>query len=178
LAEEHLSRARFIRLGAALGVGAAGASVIAACGGGGGEGAGNSGGAATTEPAPASGAGETKQPAEETTQATEDASAGGGGGAAIASESEVPPGTAAPFEEGGRPAILIHLEGGEFVAYSAVCTHAQCTVAYQAESTWIACPCHGSVFDPANGAAVVNGPAQRPLPGIPVEVRDGEVFRA
>jgi cytochrome b6-f complex iron-sulfur subunit len=178
LAEEHLSRARFIRLGAALGVGAAGASVIAACGGGGGDGAGNSDGAATTEPAPASGAGETTQPVEETTQATEDASAGGGGGEAIASESEVPPGTAVPFDEGGRPAILVHLEGGEFAAYSAVCTHQQCTVAYQEQSAQIACPCHGSVFDPANGAAVVNGPAQMPLPGIPVEVRDGEVFRA
>ena len=178
MAEEHLSRARFIRLGAALGVGAAGASVIAACGGGGGDGAGNSDGAATTEPAPASGAGEATQPVEETTQATEDASAGGGGGEAIASESEVPPGTAVPFDEGGRPAILVHLEGGEFAAYSAVCTHQQCTVAYQEQSAQIACPCHGSVFDPANGAAVVNGPAQMPLPGIPVEVRDGEVFRA
>jgi Rieske Fe-S protein len=178
LAEEHLSRARFIRLGAALGVGAAGASVIAACGGGGGDGAGNSDGAATTEPAPASGAGETTQPVEETTQATEDASAGGGGGEAIASESEVPPGTAVPFDEGGRPAILVHLEGGDFAAYSAVCTHAQCTVAYHEQSAQIACPCHGSVFDPADGAAVVNGPAQAPLPGIPVEVRDGEVFRA
>jgi cytochrome b6-f complex iron-sulfur subunit len=180
LAEEQLSRARFIRLGAALGVGAAGASVIAACGDGGGEGAADNGGAATTEPAPASGAGETTQPVEETTQATEDASAGGGGGGgdAIASESEVPPGTAVPFDEGGRPAILVHLEGGEFAAYSAVCTHQGCTVAYQEQSAQIACPCHGSVFDPANGAAVVNGPAQMPLPGIPVEVRDGEVFRA
>ena len=182
MAEEQLSRARFIRLGAALGVGAAGASVIAACGGGGGEGAADNSGAATTEPAPASGAGETTQPVEETTQATEDASAGGGGGGggsdAIASESEVPPGTAVPFDEGGRPAILVHLEGGEFAAYSAVCTHQGCTVAYQEQSAQIACPCHGSVFDPANGAAVVNGPAQMPLPGIPVEVREGEVFRA
>ena len=31
---------------------------------------------------------------------------------------------------------------------------------------------------PASGAEVVNGPAQRPLPEIPVEVRGGEVFRA
>lgn len=176
MAEEHLSRARFIRLGAALGVGAAGASVIAACGGGGGEGAGNGGGAATTEAAPTGGGGET-------TQATEDAPAGGGeqaggGGDAIASEPEVPPGAAVPFDEGGRPAILVHLEGGDFAAYSAVCTHQQCTVAYQEQSAQIACPCHGSVFDPANGAAVVNGPAQTPLPEIPVEVRDGQVYRA
>jgi Rieske Fe-S protein len=72
--------------------------------------------------------------------------------------------------------MLVHLESGDFVAYSAVCTHQQCTVAYKNEQ--LACPCHGSVFDPASGAEVVNGPAQRPLPEIPVEVRDGEVFRA
>ncbi len=42
----------------------------------------------------------------------------------------------------------------------------------------LACPCHGSVFDPANGAEVVSGPAQIPLPEIPVEVRNGEVLRA
>lgn len=177
LADERFSRARFIRLGAALGVGAAGASVIAACGGGG-EGASNGGGgAATTEAAPTSGAEETTQPVEETTQATEDAPAGAGGDA-IAGESEVPPGTAVPFDEAGGPAILVHLQSGDFAAYSAVCTHAQCTVAYQEQSAQIACPCHGSVFDPANGAAVVNGPAQMPLSEIPVEVRDGQVFRA
>jgi Rieske Fe-S protein len=62
------------------------------------------------------------------------------------------------------------------VAYSAVCTHQGCTVAYQ--DGQLACPCHGSIFDPANGAAVVSGPAQRPLPEVPVEVRAGEVVQA
>jgi cytochrome b6-f complex iron-sulfur subunit len=62
------------------------------------------------------------------------------------------------------------------VAYSAVCTHQGCTVAYQGGE--LACPCHGSVFDPANGAAVVAGPAPRPLPEIPVKVEGGEVVRA
>lgn len=178
MADERLSRARFIRLGAALGVGAAGASVIAACGGGGesagngggGGGAGNSVEEATTEAAPPSAA-------EETTQATEDAPTGGAGDA-IAGESEVPPGSAVPFDDAGGPAILVHLQSGDFAAYSAVCTHAQCTVAYQEQSGQIACPCHGSVFDPADGAAVVNGPATMPLSEIPVEVRDGQVFRA
>ena len=183
MADERLSRARFIRLGAALGVGAAGASVIAACGGGGegagngGGGGGNGGGAATTEAAPPSGAGEeTTQTAPETTASGGEQA--GGGGDAIAGESEVPPGTAVPFDEGGGPAILVHLQSGDFAAYSAVCTHAQCTVAYQEQSGQIACPCHGSVYDPADGAAVVNGPAPMPLPEIPVEVRDGQVFRA
>jgi Rieske Fe-S protein len=86
------------------------------------------------------------------------------------------PGSAVRFQDSGQPAVLVHLENGDFVAYSAVCTHKQCTVAYK--NGQLACPCHGSVFDPASGAEVVNGPAQRPLPEIPVEVRGGEVFKA
>lgn len=160
-AEERLSRARFIRLGAALGVGAASASVIAACGG--------SGGGEATAAGSSSDVGGAPQASGEQS----------GGGNAIAQEAEVAPGSAVQFtDESGQPAVLVHLQSGEFAAYSAICTHQQCTVAYQAQSGKLACPCHGSVFDPANGAAVVNGPAQRPLPGIPIEVRDGQVVRA
>ena len=86
------------------------------------------------------------------------------------------PGSAVEFEESGSPAVLVHLDSGDFVAYSAVCTHQGCTVAYRGGQ--LACPCHGSVFDPANGAAVVSGPAGRPLPEVPVEVSGGEVLRA
>lgn len=185
MSEERLSRARFIRLGAALGVGAASASVLAGCGGGGsGEGgATQAGGVAqggeTTgsgEPDPAG-----NQPGGETADA-----AGSGettatevqGGTAIAQEADVAPGSAIEFTdtESGQPAVLVHLQDGDFVAYSAVCTHQGCTVAYQDGN--LACPCHGSVFDPTADGAVVSPPANRPLPGIPVEVRDGQVFRA
>lgn len=161
LAEQRLSRTRFIRLGAALGVGAAGASMIAACGGESGGGGGAGGGA-------------TQAPGE-----TEGGQQGGGaGGDAIAGEADVPPGSAVQFTESGQPAVLVRLENGDFAAYSAICTHQQCTVAYENQSGQLACPCHGSVYDPANGAAVVSGPAPRPLSGIPVEVRDGQVVRA
>jgi Rieske Fe-S protein len=88
----------------------------------------------------------------------------------------VAPGSAIKFKDSGQPALLVHLQSGDFVAYSAVCTHQGCTVAYK--NGQLACPCHGSVFDPTSGAEVVNGPAQLPLPEIPVEVRGGEVFRA
>ncbi len=100
-------------------------------------------------------------------------------GTAIAQESDVPQGSALEFtdEEGKRPAVLVHLNTSDVVAYSAVCTHQQCTVGYSSDGT-LACPCHGSVFDPANGGAVVNGPANQPLAEIPVEVRDGEIFKA
>ena len=182
MADERLSRARFIRLGAALGVGAAGASVIAACGGGGGGGSGEGGGGdarpEATDRGATGGVEGATQASGETAGGENDQQQAAGGEGAIASEAEVPAGTAVEFTEDGGPAVLVHLENGDFAAYSAVCTHQQCTVAYQDESGLIACPCHGSVFDPANGAAVVNGPAQTPLPEIPVEVRNGEVFRA
>jgi Rieske Fe-S protein len=88
----------------------------------------------------------------------------------------VAPGSAIQFENSGQPAVLVHLDSGDFVAYSAVCTHQGCTVAHRGGQ--LACPCHGSIFDPANGAAVVSGPARNPLPEVPVEVSGGEVLRA
>ena len=175
---ERISRERFIRLGTALGVGAACASLVA-CGGGasssgggsgggksgggdsggGNYGGGNSGGGGSDGGSKKSSGGEAKT-----------------GGTAIASESQVAPGSAYKFEDSGNPALLVHLEHGDFVAYSAVCTHQGCKVAYQDGN--LACPCHGSTFDPANGASVVTGPATRPLPEIPVKVEGGEVVRA
>ena len=80
------------------------------------------------------------------------------------------------FKDSGNPAFLVHLDNGDFVAYSAICTHQGCTVDYKDGN--LACPCHGSVFDPANGAAVVAGPAPRPLPEIPVKVEGGVVVKA
>jgi Rieske Fe-S protein len=172
IVEEKISRGRFIRLGTTLGVGAASASVLAACGGssesGGGGGSGNGSGGGGNGGNDGGGYG---------------GNAGGGskkpkapGGKAIAETSEVAPGSALQFKDSGSPAVLVHLDNGDFVAYSAVCTHQGCTVAYK--NGQLACPCHGSVFDPAKGAEVVAGPAQRPLPKIPVKVSGGEVFMA
>jgi rieske iron-sulfur protein len=57
------------------------------------------------------------------------------------------------------------------VAYSAICTHLGCVVHDRLDPQGrIACPCHASLFDPANGAAVLGGPAGRPLPSLPVSV--------
>jgi cytochrome b6-f complex iron-sulfur subunit len=155
-----------MRLGTALGVGAASASVLAACGGdaagGGGDVSGGGAGTGGTGDGGSSGGGS------KVTQTQ--------GGQAIARTSEVAPGSAVEFKDSGQPAVLVHLQSGDFVAYSAVCTHQRCKVAYR--NNQLACPCHGSVFNPASGAEVVNGPAQRPLPEVPVEVRGGEVFRA
>jgi len=176
---ERISRERFIRLGTVLGVGAACASLVACGGGASSSGGGGSGGGKSD--GGDSGGGNNGG------GGSDGGDSGGGskkssggdakaGGTAIASESQVAPGSAFKFKDSGNPAVLVHLDNGDFVAYSAVCTHQGCTVAYQDGE--LACPCHGSVFDPANGGAVVTGPASRPLPGIPVKIQGGEVVRA
>jgi len=174
---EKISRERFIRLGTALGVGAACASLVA-CGGGagnsgGGSGDGNSGGGDSG--GGGYGGGNSGGGYDGGSKKSSGGDAGAGG-KAIASESQVAPGSAFTFKDSGNPAVLVHLDNGDFVAYSAVCTHQGCTVAYKDSN--LACPCHGSVFDPADGAAVVAGPAPRPLPEIPVKVQGGEVVKA
>jgi ubiquinol-cytochrome c reductase iron-sulfur subunit len=59
------------------------------------------------------------------------------------------------------------------VAYSKVCTHVGCPVAlYEQQTHHLLCPCHQSQFDVANGAAVIFGPAARPLPQLPIAVDD------
>jgi Rieske Fe-S protein len=62
------------------------------------------------------------------------------------------------------------------VAYSAVCTHQACPVNMWSKARdGVVCSCHGSVYDPKNGAAVVDGPAPRPLPSLGLKIADGAV---
>ena len=77
----------------------------------------------------------------------------------------------------GDPAVAVALSGGSLVAFDAVCTHAGCQVSYDGGQKLLACPCHGALFDPAHGAAVVGGPAPTPLPSIPLQVgSDGGLY--
>jgi rieske iron-sulfur protein len=62
------------------------------------------------------------------------------------------------------------------VAYSAVCTHQACPVnMWSKDRDAFVCSCHGSVFDPRNGAVVMDGPAPRPLPSLGLKVAEGAV---
>lgn len=59
------------------------------------------------------------------------------------------------------------------VAYSKICTHAGCPVGlYRAESHELLCPCHQSTFNVLTGAVPTFGPADRPLPQLPLDVDD------
>jgi Rieske Fe-S protein len=62
------------------------------------------------------------------------------------------------------------------VAYSAVCTHQGCPVnMWSKERDAFVCSCHGSIFDPRNGAEVIDGPAPRPLAALGLKLKDGVV---
>jgi ubiquinol-cytochrome c reductase iron-sulfur subunit len=57
------------------------------------------------------------------------------------------------------------------VAYSKICTHVGCPVAlYEQQTHHLLCPCHQSEFDVSRHAAVIFGPASRPLPQLPITV--------
>jgi rieske iron-sulfur protein len=59
------------------------------------------------------------------------------------------------------------------VAFSAICTHLGCTVYAQlSETGMLHCPCHGSQFNPREDAKVVQGPASRALPSLPIAIAD------
>jgi thiosulfate dehydrogenase [quinone] large subunit len=90
-------------------------------------------------------------------------------GTAVGAAAQVPVGGSAVFTVpgSGEPGLIIQQQEGEFVAFDAVCPHAGCTVAYQASSKIIACPCHGSEFNPKNGD-LVRGPATHGLTTIKV----------
>ena len=60
------------------------------------------------------------------------------------------------------------------VAYTAICTHTGCDVdEWIADRQVLSCSCHLSEFDPKDAARVLDGPAPRVLPALPLKVVDG-----
>jgi Rieske Fe-S protein len=86
---------------------------------------------------------------------------------------EFAPNTGRIFKFGNKPGILIRTEEGEWHAFSAVCTHLNCTVQYQDDTHLIWCACHNGQFD-MNGN-VVGGPPPRPLEAFEVNLRGEDV---
>ncbi|MEO8699360.1 MAG: Rieske (2Fe-2S) protein [Kofleriaceae bacterium] len=72
----------------------------------------------------------------------------------------------------GKKIVVQRVAEAEFLALSAICTHAGCTVNFNG-STKFNCPCHGSSFDAATGA-ILNGPARAALRNFPTTI-DGDV---
>jgi Rieske Fe-S protein len=65
------------------------------------------------------------------------------------------------------------------VAYSAICTHQACPVIqWSSEKKAMVCSCHGSTYDPRNGAKVIFGPAPLPLAALPLKSENGVLIVA
>lgn len=83
--------------------------------------------------------------------------------------SDMAPGTGRVFKFGARPALVVRTPAGDLRAFSAICTHLDCTVQYRQDLEAIWCACHDGVFD--LGGAVVSGPPPRPLDRLAVNLR-------
>ena len=75
---------------------------------------------------------------------------------------------------GNKPVILIHSNEGKFKAFSATCTHLDCTVQYKNDIGLIWCACHNGRYD-LNGRNV-SGPPPKPLDEFEVTIQGDEVL--
>lgn len=77
------------------------------------------------------------------------------------------------FAESELDAKLKAVSAGGVLAFSSVCTHNGCDVkTWMAKEQVLACFCHGSKFSPTQGGVVMGGPAPRPLPLLPLALKD------
>lgn len=75
---------------------------------------------------------------------------------------------------GNKPVILVRTSGGELRAFSATCTHLDCTVQYRKDMGLIWCACHNGKYD-LNGRNI-SGPPPRPLDVYRVVIQGEDVF--
>ncbi len=95
---------------------------------------------------------------------------------AIARVSSMKVGSPVYFEyPAGYPNMLTLGSDGTLSAVSMLCTHVCCQCEYVPSSNVIACPCHGSLFDPSG--KLLRGPAYTDLPIIQLRTdSNGYVF--
>jgi len=91
------------------------------------------------------------------------ASAGAGKAAALK------PNSARIFKFGSRPGIVVRTPEGDVRAFSAVCTHLDCTVQFKPDTAQFWCACHNGMYD--LGGNVVSGPPPRALEKFVVNLR-------
>jgi arsenite oxidase small subunit len=99
---------------------------------------------------------------------------------AVGRAAELKPGVPVPFNypDAASPCVLLKTgtpaAGGvgpqrDIVAFSILCTHRGCPVAYDATAGTFKCPCHFSIFDPDKNGQMVCGQATVNLPQIVLE---------
>ena len=90
-----------------------------------------------------------------------------------AQASQLAPNSGVLFKFGSKPGIVVRTPDGELQAFSAVCTHLDCTVQYKTDTSQLWCACHNGIYDLAGN--VVSGPPPRPLERLVVNQRGEDV---
>lgn len=62
----------------------------------------------------------------------------------------------------------------EYVAFSPVCSHTGCNVAWEKTREAFVCPCHNGTYDLSGN--VISGPPPRPLQKLPVKIEDDQIY--
>ncbi len=75
---------------------------------------------------------------------------------------------------GNKPVILIRTAEDKLVAFSAVCTHLDCTVQYRKDMGTIWCACHNGKYDLTGRN--ISGPPPRPLDPFVVNLKSEEIY--
>jgi cytochrome b6-f complex iron-sulfur subunit len=88
--------------------------------------------------------------------------------------SDIPKDSGKIVRFGSKPVIVIRTPADQLVAFSAVCTHLDCTVQYRNDLGVIWCACHNGKYDLTGRN--ISGPPPRPLEPFRVIIQGGEVF--
>ena len=88
-------------------------------------------------------------------------------------EGDLRPNEGKIFRLGSRPGLLVRTEDGSYRAFTATCTHLNCTVQYRGDLKQIWCACHNGFYD-LSGKNVA-GPPPRPLDQYQVNIASGEI---
>jgi Rieske Fe-S protein len=86
---------------------------------------------------------------------------------------ELEPNSGKIFRFGKDPAILIRTPTGEYRAFTAICTHLDCTVQFRPDLEQIWCACHNGHYDLYGNN--VSGPPPAPLKPYKVAVRGDQI---
>jgi len=89
-------------------------------------------------------------------------------------EGELKPNQGKIFRFGGRPGILILTADNNYKAFSATCTHLNCTVQYREDLKEMWCACHNGLYNLKG--EVVSGPPPAPLEEYQVNLANGEII--
>ena len=87
--------------------------------------------------------------------------------------SDLKPNSGKIIKFGNKPALLVRVNETDWKAFSAVCTHLNCTVQYQEGRREIWCACHNGTYDLEG--RVASGPPPKPLEELAVKIRGEEV---